>query len=119
MCDLRVQFVVRSADVRSLAGPQYHGNAGVNLPERPLSVLVPPEYLSRSCAGNYFHPQVSSSQDDGFAHGGVTMGLNSTLGFWYIQKYWKIPTKKMASYIYGYIDPPFIKAIPVRGHERR
>lgn len=47
------------------------------------------------------------------------MGLNSTLGFWYIQKYWKIPTKKMASYIYGYIDPPFIKAIPVRGHERR
>jgi len=70
MCDLRVQFADRSADVRSFAGSQYHGNAGVNLPERPLSILIPPEYLSRSCTGNYFHPQVSSSQVDGLALGG-------------------------------------------------
>ena len=46
-------------------------------------------------------------------------GPNSTLGFWYIQRYWKIPTKKMVGNICGHTNPPFTRVILVYGHERR
>ena len=37
---------------------QYHLNASLHLPERPLSILVFTGYLSRASAGNYVRPQV-------------------------------------------------------------